>query len=252
VEEVTVSPASNKKILLVEDDGQLRQAIRICLESLAYSVCEAGTGAEALALAGSQQPDLILLNLGLPDRDGLEVAQELRRRPATTRIPIAIFTGQPVVGRRAEVVGSICIGTIYKPVTLQRLVRDLTLLLAMRRSTSRRFPRYPLEAQVWWRVRGGSEGDEADYDVGMARSLSEGGVMVELPAPVPVASLLDLRLAGSTGDVDAVGKVVWTRHQEETKTRVGSYKHGVQFMDMGPAARAAIQLLVEGIEPAIR
>ncbi len=232
------------KVLLVEDDSRVRVAVRLCMESLGYSVCEAGTGAEALTLAEGQQPDLILLDLVLPDGDGLAVAQELRRRPSTARIPIAIFTGQVLSGRRAEVVASISVGSIPKPVTLERLGRDLRLLLTMRRTGARRFPRYPVEAPVWWRFQSGSDSPQTDYAAGVARTISEGGLMLELPTLVAVASLLDLRLPILGSEITAVGKVVWSRFPSLPRTGGAPFQHGVQFTDVAPEILGVLQDLM--------
>lgn len=234
-----------RKILLVEDDPHVREAVSLLLQRLAYSVCEAGTCAEALALAEAEPPDLILLDLGLPDGDGIEVAQELRRRPATAHIPIAAFTGQRLSGLRAEAVAKMCAGTIPKPATPERLERDVRLLLTVRRVAARRFPRVPLKAPVWWRVRGSGESPEAFSGDGVARTISEEGLTVELPMPLAVASLLDLRLRVPAGEVAAAGKIVWSRSPGEEKTGSGPYQHGVQFVDMAPHQRAAIQYFLK-------
>lgn len=240
------------KVLIVDDDFRLRLALRLCLQRLAYTVWEAATGAQALALAEHHQPDLILLDLGLPDGDGLVVAQELRRRPSTTRIPIAVFTGQPLLGRRAKILASICAGTIPKPVTLELLERDLRLLITMRRGRARRFPRFPVEATVWWRLRDSKDPAEKDGAGGLVRTLSEGGLMLELRMPIAVASLLDLRMEIPAGEVTAGGQVVWSRFQTKGRSQGGSYQHGVQFMDVNPETLLAIQRLLEGGEPATR
>ncbi len=233
------------KVLLVEDDARVREPIRLCLEHLGYTVWEATAGAGGLALAECQQPDLILLDLGLPDTDGLEVAQELRRRPTTARIPIVILTGQVLAGRRAEVAASICAGIIPKPVGLERLGRDLRLLLKVRRRSTRRFTRARVAAPVGWRLRGSGDACEADYVGGVARSLSEGGVMVELPIPLPTASLVDLRLPTPAGPFTTVGKVVWARFRDEGLTGEGAYQHGIQFLDLESDGHEAIRQLTD-------
>jgi CheY-like chemotaxis protein len=239
------------KMLVVEDDPRLREALHLCLQHLGYFVWEATTCGEALALADQHQPDLVLLDLGLPDGDGLAVAQELRRRPSTARIPIAILTGQWLVGRRAEILANISAGIIPKPVTIERLERDLRLLITRRRGFTRRYRRYPFEAPIWWRMQGACEGGETSDAAGVARTLSEGGVMVELPTPLPVASLLDLSLQMPLGEIIAPGKVVWSRFQAEAKKGEGAYHHGIQFLEMGAGARAAIRSLIKGMESTV-
>ncbi|MBX2915823.1 MAG: response regulator [Cyclobacteriaceae bacterium] len=69
----------NSTILVIEDEGQIRKLLQINLESNQYAVVLATTGREGLMLAASHQPDLILLDLGLPDQHGQNVLVELRQ-----------------------------------------------------------------------------------------------------------------------------------------------------------------------------
>ncbi len=236
---------SAPRILIVEDDVRLRQALRLCFDHLGYPVWEAASCAETLVLAERHKPDLILLDLGLPDGDGLEVARELRRRPTTTRIPIAILTGEWLVGNRAEILSSICAGIIPKPVTLERLERDLRLIIAGRRERTRRFPRYVVEAPVQWRPRGITGPDDPAYALGVARILSEGGLMVELPERLAIASLVDLQVDLPGGPLAAGGKVVWSRSREIAKGRADAYAHGIQFLEMNATAQAALRTAID-------
>jgi DNA-binding response OmpR family regulator len=66
------------QVLVVDDEAQIRVVLRAYLECEGYTVAEAATGREALALAGTTRPDLVLLDIGLPDLDGLEVLRQLR------------------------------------------------------------------------------------------------------------------------------------------------------------------------------
>lgn len=232
-------------VLLVEDDARVRETLRLCLEHLGYDVREAGNGAEALALAERHQPDLILLDLGLPDADGLGVAQELRRRPTTTHLPLAILTGQWLTGRRVHILTSICAGIIPKPVTLARFGRDIRILLMRPRGGIRRFPRYPAEASVGWRLHGGSVPSEPDYAPGVARTISEGGLELELPMPLAVGSLLTLRLPRAAAEVKAPGRVIWSRFHRAAESGSDAYRHGVQFVDLDRQSLEALQGLVE-------
>ena len=78
-------------ILVVEDEAKIRSLLRGYLERAGFSVLTTGSGAEALTLAASAGPDLILLDLGLPDVPGETVAREVRR---TSRTPILILTAK--------------------------------------------------------------------------------------------------------------------------------------------------------------
>jgi len=79
-------------ILIVDDEPQLRQVIRTQLEEQGYHLVEASSGQEALALAYRVNPDLILLDVIMPDLDGLEVCRILKRNEATRSIPVVLLT----------------------------------------------------------------------------------------------------------------------------------------------------------------
>jgi len=77
------------RILVVDDEKAIRSFLRMSLSSYGYSIFEAATGKEALNEAVSSHPDIIILDLGLPDIDGMEVISRIRKR---TKIPIIILS----------------------------------------------------------------------------------------------------------------------------------------------------------------
>ncbi len=80
----------NSLILLIEDDPQIRRFLRATLTSHGYRLLEATNAQDGLRQVGSQHPDLIILDLGLPDLDGLEVTQQLREWTSTTIIVLSV------------------------------------------------------------------------------------------------------------------------------------------------------------------
>ncbi|OZV83893.1 DNA-binding response regulator [Micromonospora echinospora] len=79
------------RILVVDDEPQILRALRINLRARGYDVAVADTGATALKLAASQPPDLVVLDLGLPDLDGVDVIRGLR---GWTSVPIIVLSGR--------------------------------------------------------------------------------------------------------------------------------------------------------------
>jgi two-component system, OmpR family, KDP operon response regulator KdpE len=77
------------RILVVDDEAAIRRFLKTGLASEGYDVVEAETGAAAIDLAVKEKPDLVILDLGLPDRDGLEVLQQLRR---TSLMPVVVLS----------------------------------------------------------------------------------------------------------------------------------------------------------------
>lgn len=76
-------------ILLIEDEPQMRRFLRVTLQSHGYRLVEAATGQEGLMQATTRNPDVVLLDLGLPDLDGLEVTQRLQE---WTTVPIIVLS----------------------------------------------------------------------------------------------------------------------------------------------------------------
>jgi len=77
------------RILVVDDEPQIRRLLRTTLKPLGYTISEASSGEEALARAGTEHPDLILLDLGLPDLDGTDVIRRLRE---WSRVPVIVLS----------------------------------------------------------------------------------------------------------------------------------------------------------------
>lgn len=82
-----------KRILIVEDDADLRRLFKAALSIAGYDVEDTGDGLDALRLVENRPPDLIVLDIVLRSLDGVSVQQELAARTLTSRIPVVIVTG---------------------------------------------------------------------------------------------------------------------------------------------------------------
>jgi diguanylate cyclase (GGDEF)-like protein len=119
---------SKFNVLLVEDDADKRQLLRVALEMAGYNVVTAPDGAEGLRMVESHQPDLIVTDVMMPKMDGYEMVRRIRANPSTRFIPVIIQTaarGQAEDMRRGSEVGAL--GYITDPT-------DLDLLLARART----------------------------------------------------------------------------------------------------------------------
>lgn len=85
-------PITKNRVLIVEDNPLNQKVARIFLEDMGYSTEIAANGQEALYLAATQHYDLILMDVGLPDIDGLEITQKIRANETSERIPIIACT----------------------------------------------------------------------------------------------------------------------------------------------------------------
>jgi DNA-binding response OmpR family regulator len=84
-----------KTVLIVEDEEAVRELEKFILEQQGYQVMEARDGLEGLAKAEFRKPDLILLDLMMPDVSGGRMFDEMKNHPATAGIPIVVVTGKP-------------------------------------------------------------------------------------------------------------------------------------------------------------
>jgi CheY-like chemotaxis protein len=119
-----VDPAA-RTVLLVEDSDAIRDAFTILLEDAGYAVLGAETGGDALRLAEARVPDLVLLDMGLPDMSGLEVVRRLKAASQTASIAVVALTGRDEEADRRACLAAGCAAYIVKPVNTQKLVRDL-------------------------------------------------------------------------------------------------------------------------------
>lgn len=122
--------SNTKTVLLVEDNETIRRAFCILLEEEGYQVLEAGTGEAALNTAASQRPHIILLDLGLPDINGLDVTRRLRAAEATRDTPIVALTGRALETDEAACLAAGCTAYLSKPVDSGRLLRVIEDLIS--------------------------------------------------------------------------------------------------------------------------
>lgn len=117
-------------ILLVEDHEDNRNIYRTILEHYGFTVLLAGDGEEGIRLAAEGRPDLILLDIDIPVRDGLDVARHLKGNAATASIPIVALTAyaQPEDRERAHAAGFD--GYLAKPVAPRKVVSEVMKFLA--------------------------------------------------------------------------------------------------------------------------
>jgi two-component system KDP operon response regulator KdpE len=116
-------------VLIVDDEPPIRRLLRTSLNAQDYRTLEAATAAEALAIIAADQPDVVILDLGLPDRDGLEVIRIVR---ATSAVPIVVLTSREA--ERAKV-AALDLGAddyVTKPFGMDELMARLRTALRHR------------------------------------------------------------------------------------------------------------------------
>ena len=116
-------------ILVVEDEEFNRDMITRRLERQNYKITIALDGAEAIEVAHSEIPDLILMDIGLPEMDGLEAARQLKDAPETRHIPIIALTAHAFETDRDASLAAGCDDFDTKPVDFARLLSKIQALL---------------------------------------------------------------------------------------------------------------------------
>ena len=121
------------KILLIEDNEMNRDMLSRRLEKKGYTVITAGDGSQGHALAILESPELILMDIGLPDMDGWEVTKLLKANESTRNIPIIALTAHALITDRTKAFEVGCDDYDTKPVEFGRLREKIENLLAKKK-----------------------------------------------------------------------------------------------------------------------
>jgi two-component system, cell cycle response regulator DivK len=114
-----------QRILVIEDTEDNRQIIRDLLSSVGYELIEAADGTEGVAMAQSQRPDLILMDIQLPEMDGYEATRRIRAIPELARVPIIAVTSYALSGDEAKTRAAGCDGYVAKPFSPRQLLAKI-------------------------------------------------------------------------------------------------------------------------------
>ncbi|GHH74761.1 DNA-binding response regulator [Streptomyces sulfonofaciens] len=128
------------RVLVVEDDPQLVRALRINLQVRTFEVEEATDGRTALRLAAAREPDVIVLDLGLPDMDGVDVIRSIRR--AQSQVPILVLSARHTSEDKVRALDAGADDYVTKPFSMDEL------LARLRAATRRRRPQADSEGPV--------------------------------------------------------------------------------------------------------
>lgn len=159
-------PSSNgTKILIIDDEPQIRRFLRASLSAHDYEVVEAGTGGEAVRVLTVQQPDLVVLDLGLPDMDGLDVISRVRE---WSQVPIIVLSIRADESDKIDALDRGADDYITKPFGMGELMARMRTALRHREQLG------AAEEQPVVQARGGVEVDLAK------RLVTKGGAPVKL------------------------------------------------------------------------
>ena len=118
-----------KRVLIIEDDQELRELLRTTLEAEGFTAEIATDGAEGLSRLRRGIPDLVLLDLVLPGVNGLEVLMALRSDPAARRVPVIVMTGTQT--QASELRGLGVVALLHKPFATDALLARIAAVLRL-------------------------------------------------------------------------------------------------------------------------
>lgn len=120
------------KVLVVEDNPQNMKLISFVLKKYGHEVIEAFTGLEGVEKAEKSQPDLILMDIQLPDIDGLEVTRRIRTIRSMQKVTIIAITSYAMAGDREQVLAAGCNGYFEKPINPVTIMKDIEKIVGVR------------------------------------------------------------------------------------------------------------------------
>ena len=118
-----------KTILIVEDNEKNMKLARDILRAKGYAVLEAVNGLDGVALALQHRPDLVLMDIQLPDINGIEAFTRIRADAATAKVPVVAFTASVTVNDRSRIGDAGFDGFLGKPINLKEFVYTVRRLL---------------------------------------------------------------------------------------------------------------------------
>jgi CheY-like chemotaxis protein len=121
---------TGKRILLIEDNAVNRRLAQFLLKSKGYEVWEATSAPEAFAALKERRPDLILMDIQLPEVDGLTATRHLKADPATQDIPVVAVTSYAMKGDETRALEAGCSGYVTKPIDKTLFLDTVAKVLA--------------------------------------------------------------------------------------------------------------------------
>ncbi len=137
-EKVTLANGQGRTVLLVEDNVHNRAIFAGILAHYGYTVKEATNGKEALEMAATVSPELVIMDLSLPVMDGWEATRRMKADPALQHIPVIALTAHAMAGDEARAREAGCDGYLAKPISPKKVVAVVQRMLEERGAPSKR------------------------------------------------------------------------------------------------------------------
>jgi CheY-like chemotaxis protein len=231
-----MTPEDQQTVLVVEDHLDSRELLCSVLRHEGYKVIEAGDGKYAILEASREHPDLILMDLAMPEMDGVEAARRILKVPKLANTPIVAVTAYATDEVKADVISAGCKEVLEKPININVLLEKIRLTLNPNPSAQkaiRRVERVQVSIPVNW----GIAPEDYKYD-GTITSLSVNGCLVQTNIiETFYDKLIFLRFRLPSGN--------WMPLRGRVLYYLNSVGFGMEFMELAEDDRAKLKLFVE-------
>jgi CheY-like chemotaxis protein len=223
-----------KKILILAEEKFVRELVQNYLEQLGAQILTAGTGREGLALAQAQHPDLIILDVSLPDLPGRDLCQQLKADFKTKTIPILMMlpSDQPAEARKSREAGATEV--VSKPIKPRQLLQRAAKFLGVP-------VRYPIHLPAAVSAAGGAGVLPFKAEV---LDLSETGIRIATSLKLALNSTvrIQFQLPGQTGSLSLEAKILRLEAGER-----GEMTYGMRFSHPNQEQQARIMTYLQSL-----
>ena len=235
------APPSGKRILVVDDEEDVRFLVCRMLADMGYEVDMAVDGAEGIAKMAAGRPDLVILDLMMPNVDGYGVLAHMRSLPDPP--PVVVLTARGDYDSFARIVREGASAYVSKPFRFHELIATCQGVLLGGRPPAvarerRRDPRRIIMAEVKVLTR-----DQTPIALGELADMGAGGAQIHLAVRLDVGARIRvaLHLPAGSGPFNLEGEVLWQRQLPR------AFAHGVSFVDLTPEQEAQLAGLLGSV-----
>lgn len=219
-----------EKILIIDDDIDTLKLVGLMLERQGYQIAVASNGTIGISKAATESPDLILLDVMMPDMDGYQVTERLRSDPALSHIPIVMFTAKTMVDDKVRGFESGVDDYLTKPTHPAELTAHVKAVLS--RSTTTQTAEAPARARVisFFGTRAGLGTSTLALNIGVAMQQSGQDVIVAEMNPGQGSIALDLNINAPTGLTALLSRSLKDIHLRSVETEVVTHTSGIRLL----------------------